>query len=246
MPSCGLAARWCRPKRSRGRWSGGWTEYRYRDIVLPFLQSMPCASTPISTFTPNTPGRRAGMRTWSISRCGRGARESRSWERATSRIPPGGRRSARSSCRPSRDSSACGPRSSARSRASSRPPATAPSASFWRSRSRPSTRRANGRERSTISSMPPLSRPRAASANASGRSAIFRRMAGRSSGSTPGTCWRSRSRAGRTPISFPPTCGRHGSPCWARSPASTRWRSAMAISRRTSSPSRRGFRPIRR
>ena len=63
------------------------------------------------------PGRGSGA-----SRAGgRGARGSPSSAPATSPIPPGSRRSARSWCRPSRGCSGCGPRSSGRSSAGSPP-----------------------------------------------------------------------------------------------------------------------------
>jgi len=48
-------------------------------------------------------------------------------------------------------------------------------------------------------------------------------------GWTPGTCWRSRSSRARAVTWFPPTFGPLGSPCSARSRASTRSSPAMGI-----------------
>ena len=70
--------------------------------------------------------------------------------------------------------------------------------------------------------------------------------AGRSSGSTRATCWRSRSSRRPTPIWCRRTSGRRGSRRSARSRASIRSPNATATSRRTSSRSRPGCRPIRR
>ena len=119
-------------------------------------------SMPTSTSTPSTRERRAGTATSSTSPSGRARRASPSSAPATLPTPPGGRRSGRSWCPPSRACFACGRTSSEPSGNGSRPPAGAsgpPPGSCCRWRSPPSTRSSTRPGRSTTSSTPRTSRP---------------------------------------------------------------------------------------
>ncbi len=189
--------------------------------ALPSGMMVRCASTRTSTFTLNSPAPAAGTATWSTSPGGRGARASASSELVTSRTRCGGRSLARSWCRTRPACSGCGPTWSGPSTTRCRPRAARPCGSCCRRRSRRFTSGTNARGRCTTCSTRRRSRPSTRSPGRLPAWGTSPRTAGRSSGSTRGTCLRSRCPAVTAATWCPRTPGRRGSRCSGRSPGST-------------------------